>query len=157
MDTDGTDASSPRVQVVMRFIDEVVNGGNVDLIDELWTEDLVWEGGSLGTRNGITDYKKMMGAGGGSSRWEGLHLTVHGVFEQGDDVVVQFTNSGRRTGRLFGILPFTSKRGSWNGVGIYTIQGGKIARGWFVEDVVAMMRGLGARGALNLMTSGAGS
>ncbi|WP_432988200.1 ester cyclase [Dactylosporangium sp. CA-233914] len=128
-----------------------VNGGDLDLIDHA---ELVWEGGSLGERRGIEAYKAMMGAGTGTSRWVGLHLHVLNVFEQGDMVVVQFTNSGRRAGRLFGVLPFRSRRGVWNGVGIYTLRDGKIAHSWFVEDVVAMLRSLGPRGAINLMTSG---
>ncbi|OLT18683.1 hypothetical protein BJF78_00895 [Pseudonocardia sp. CNS-139] len=142
--------------MVRRFIDEVINGGNLELIDALWHDDLVWEGGSLGERHGITEFKQMMGAGGGSTRWIGLHLTVHGVVEHGDTVVVQFTNSGQRAGRLFGVLPFTSRRGSWNGVGVYRVREGKIASGWFVEDVVAMLRSLGPRGALDMVTSGRG-
>ncbi|WBB69061.1 nuclear transport factor 2 family protein [Micromonospora sp. WMMD812] len=146
-------AASTNAAVVTRFIDEVINGGNLDLIDALWHEDLVWEGGSLGERHGIEAYKKMMGATGGGSRWANLHLTVHNIFAQDDTVVVQFTNSGYRTGRLLGVVPFRSKRGSWNGVGIYTLRGGKIVHAWFVEDVVAMLRSLGGPGALDLITS----
>ncbi|MET7401347.1 nuclear transport factor 2 family protein [Dactylosporangium sp. NPDC005572] len=138
----------------MRFIDGVVNGGHLDLIDSLWHEDLVWEGGSLGERRGIEAYKKMMGSASGGSRWVDLHLTVHDVFERDDTVVVQFTNSGQRVGRLFGILPFRSRSGAWNGVGVYTLRDRKIAHAWFVEDVAAMLRSIGVRGALNLLTSG---
>jgi len=148
--------SSENVRVVMRFIDEVINGGQLGLLDQLWHRDLIWEGGSLGEQRGLSAYRKMMGAGGGSSRWTDLHLTVHDVFERDDKVVVQFTNSGQRIGRLFGLLPFTSKRGSWNGVGVYTLRDGKIVHGWFVEDVIAMLRSLGAFGALNMMTAGRG-
>ncbi|QAY74245.1 hypothetical protein ET445_13840 [Agromyces protaetiae] len=154
MTSEQTTKDSANVHVVRRFIDEVVNGGKTELIEELWHADLVWEGGSLGEQKGIDAYKKMMGGGGGTNRWIGLHLVVHDTFESGDQVVVTFTNSGQRKGRLFGIFPFTSKRGSWNGVGVYTLRDGKIARGWFVEDVVAMLRSLGAAGALNMITSG---
>ncbi len=39
---------SRNVAIVRCFLDEVVNGGRQDLIDELWTTDMVWQGGSLG-------------------------------------------------------------------------------------------------------------
>ncbi|GAA0598017.1 SnoaL-like domain-containing protein [Kribbella sandramycini] len=145
----GQEPHAVAVEVVTRFIEQVVNGGRVELIDELWHQDLVWSGGSLGEQHGIEAFRKMLGSGGG---WVGLRLTVLGVYGRADTVVVQFTNSGRRAGRLLRVLPFTSRAATWNGVGVYVVRDGKIAQGWFVEDVVAMLRGLGLRGALDLMT-----
>jgi acetyl esterase len=45
------------VSVVRRFIDGTVNGGDVDVIDETWAEDLVWHGGSLGSFEGREAFK----------------------------------------------------------------------------------------------------
>lgn len=33
---------------VQRFIDEGLNKGNVEVIREVWADDMLWEGGSLG-------------------------------------------------------------------------------------------------------------
>ncbi|MHA6765488.1 ester cyclase [Streptacidiphilus sp. PAMC 29251] len=138
--------------VVERFLDEVVNQGNLDLIDELWAPDMRWSGGSLGEIDGIEAYKAMM-RGSGAGRFIDLHLVVKDIYTKDDQVVVQFTNSGRRTGRLFGIIPFTSKHATWNGVGVYRVVNGRISDGWFVEDVAAMMRQLGAVAVVSMLTS----
>ena len=36
------------VEVVRRFIDGCVNGGDLDVIDQTWSENMSWHGGSLG-------------------------------------------------------------------------------------------------------------
>ncbi len=150
-----TQPDAPNVALVRRFVNDVINDGKLALVDDLWTRDLVWEGGSLGKMQGIDAYKKMLGASAGGG-WVGLHLTIHEIHAQGDRVFLQFTNSGQRKGRLFWLVPFTSRRASWNGVGVYTVKDGKISHGWFVEDVMAMLRGLGLFGALHLMLTGGG-
>jgi predicted ester cyclase len=155
MATPDTDQSPDlNVQVVKRFIDEVINKNRLELIGELWAPDMVWRGGSLGEVVGIEAYAKMR-AGTKRGRFEGLDLEILDIFTKDDKVLVQFTNSGRRVGKLLG-MSFKSKHATWNGVGIYTVRDGKIAEAWFVEDVLAMMTQVGVRGFLNLITSGRG-
>ncbi|GAA2267987.1 hypothetical protein GCM10010145_48090 [Streptomyces ruber] len=50
------------IAVVRRFIDEVVNGGCLDVIDRLWADDEIWRGGSLGEHRGTDAYRKFMAA-----------------------------------------------------------------------------------------------
>src|SRR5262245_13649719 len=56
LDPLGVAAPGP-VTVVRRFLDEVVNGDDLDLIDELWAEDLAWHGGSLGDISGLPAFR----------------------------------------------------------------------------------------------------
>jgi hypothetical protein len=35
------------IAVVQRFIDQAVNDRNPSVIDETWSDDLIWHGGSL--------------------------------------------------------------------------------------------------------------
>jgi hypothetical protein len=55
--TASTTNGGAEVAVVRRFIDEVINGGQLDLVDELWSKDLDWHGGSLGEIHGLASYK----------------------------------------------------------------------------------------------------
>ena len=130
------------VAIVRRFLDEVVNGGRLDLIDELWTTDMVWQGGSMGEIHGIETYKQYMAANT-TGAFTNLHLTIHEVIAAGDKVVVRFTNSGTQTGPFFG-MSATGKSATWLGIGIYTIRDGKIADAWFAEDILNMLLQLGA-------------
>jgi acetyl esterase len=130
------------IAVVRRFIDEVINGGNHALIDELWTPDMTWHGGSMGEFPGLSEWKASMTAGG-ISAFSGMHLDVKEIITSGDQVVVRFTNSGTHTGPFMGV-PATGKHGEWLGIAIYTVRSGKIVEAWFGEDILGMLLQLGA-------------
>lgn len=127
--------------VVLRFIDEVVNGGDLDVIDDVWAEDLEWRGGSLGDIAGLPAFKAFMAANA-SGAFTGMHLTVHETIATEDKVVLRFTNSGTQTGPFMGV-PASGIHAEWLGIGIYTVTGGKITSGWFGEDALGMMLQLG--------------
>jgi NAD(P)-dependent dehydrogenase (short-subunit alcohol dehydrogenase family)/predicted ester cyclase len=130
------------VRVVHRFIDEVVNGGNIDRVDELWHHDLKWHGGAGGDLQGIEPYKASLRAAV-TGAFTGMHLTIHDTIADGDKVVLRFTNSGTQTGPFMG-TPATGKHAEWPGIGIYQVRDGKIAEAWFGEDILGMMLQLGA-------------
>lgn len=134
--------TSTNETVVRRFLDEVVNGGRLDLVGELWADDLAWYGGSLGEIHGIDAYRQMLHADAGLA-FTGMRLTIHEVIGHDDKVVVRFTNSGTQTGTFHGIPP-TGKHATWLGIGIYTVRDGRIVEAWFAEDILGMLQQLGA-------------
>ncbi len=139
--TTNNENDSRNVAIVHCFLDEVVNDGRQNLIDELWTTDMVWQGGSLGEIRGIETYKQFM-ATNTAGAFANMHLSIHEVIAAGDKVVVRFTNSGTQIGPFFG-TPATGKSATWLGIGIYTIRDRKIAGAWFAEDILAMLLQLG--------------
>ena len=130
------------VSVVRRFIDEVVNGGNLAVVEETWAEDMTWNGGSLGSFEGRRAYTAFL-AGNVSGAFDGMHLTIHDVVADDDKVVLRFTNSGTNSGAFMG-RPATNRYAEWRGIGIYTIREGRITEGWFAEDILGMLLQLGA-------------
>jgi len=133
--------TSRNIHLVKRFINEVVNGGHIDLIDQLWANDMVWHGGSLGEIKGRTDYKNMTKAAVGGA-FTGMHLKILDIVASNDKVVVYFQNSGKNEGNFMG-HPATGKKAEWDGMGIYRIENGQIAEGWFAEDLLQMFNQLG--------------
>lgn len=130
------------VSVVKRFIDRVINGGDLAAIDELWATDLEWHGGSMGDSYGIEAFKaRMVQSAAGS--FSDMHLTIHEIVASGDTVVVRFTNSGTQSGTFMG-APATGRHASWSGIGMYTVTDGRISRAWFGEDILGMLLDLGA-------------
>jgi predicted ester cyclase len=129
------------VTVVRRFLDEVVTGGNLQAIDQLWADDLAWHGGSLGDVHGLPALKAHIAASA-SGAFTGMHLTVKDIVAAGNKVAVRFTNSGTQTGPFLGAPP-SGKHAEWLGIGIYTVTGGKISEGWFGEDILGMLLQLG--------------
>ena len=136
-----TSDTGAEVAVVRRFIEEVINGGQIDLVDELWAKDLAWHGGSLGEIHGLSSYKGFLRAAA-KGAFSGMHLTVHDVVAANGKVAVRFTNSGTHTGAFMG-APATGKRAEWLGIAVYTVVAGKITEAWFGEDVLGMMLQLG--------------
>jgi len=98
------------IVLIRRFIDEVVNAGKYELIDEIWAADLAWHGGSLGEIESIGAYTRFIT--GAKDAFRDMHLTVHDVVAAGDKVVVRFTNSGVQTG------PFSWPRSHRQGGGM---------------------------------------
>jgi predicted ester cyclase/dienelactone hydrolase len=128
--------------VVHRFIDEVVNGGDLSALDELWAPDLAWHGGSMGDIHGIDAYRAYLSANAAGA-FTGMHLDVKAIITDGDQVAVRFTNSGTQTGPFMGAQP-TGRHAEWLGIGIYTVRDGKISEAWFGEDILGMLLQLGA-------------
>ncbi|MER5757857.1 ester cyclase [Streptomyces sp. NPDC002082] len=134
-------STEANIAVVRRFIDEVVNGGDLDAIDELWASDMIWRGGSLGEYRGIGAYKQFMAANAGGA-FTGMRLDITQVVADGDTVVLLFTNSGTHTGAFLG-APATGKHAVWLGTGVYRIEDGKIAEATFAEDILGLLLQLG--------------
>ena len=129
------------VAVVRRYLDEVVNGGSLDALREVWAPDGQWHGGSMGDRHGLAEMIAFA-SGGGAGAFSEMHLTVHDLVSADDKVVVRFTNSGRQTGPFLG-APATDRHATWLGIGTYTVTDGKITDAWFGEDILGMLLQLG--------------
>jgi len=127
--------------IVLRFVNEVINKKHFNLIDELWSQNMIWHGGSAGDVYGIEDYKKMLIGAAGNS-FSDMLLQVKDIIATDDKVVLYFSNSGKNVGDFMGNKA-TNKTAIWNGMGIYRIENGKIAEAWFSEDHLAMFQQLG--------------
>lgn len=126
--------------VVRKFLDEVVTGGQLELLDELWTRDMLWSDGTT-TIRGIENFKKVLGAVK-EKTFEDMKLNIKDVVTSKDKVVVRFTNSGKLVGTYRGYKP-TLKKAEWIGIGIYRLENGKIAEAWFAEDYLSQLLQLG--------------
>jgi predicted ester cyclase len=126
----------PNIAVVRRFIDGAVNGRDPSVIDETWSDDLIWHGGSLGTFEGKAAFKKAFSANA-TSAWSDM-LEIHAIFAAADKVVLRFTNSGTNIGPFMGNPP-TGKHAERLGIGIYTVRDGRITEGWFAEDILTVL------------------
>lgn len=126
--------------VVLRFVDEVINGGDLALVDELWAHDLRWHAGSLGEVSGIAAYKAQLAAAVDGA-FRGMRLRVHDVIADEAMVVLRFTNSGEHVGEFLGV-PATGRHVEWSGIGIYRVEHGKIAEAWFAEDMLGLTQAM---------------
>ena len=126
--------------VVRRFHDEVLNKGNLALIDELCSHDLVDHTAPPGLPPGVEGAKQTLGIY--LAAFPDLHVTMEDMIAEGDRVVVRWTASGTHKGDLMGIAP-TGRRVTVTGIAIDRIAGGKTVEHWEVFDQMGLMQQLG--------------
>jgi len=128
------------IALVKRFVEEVINKGNINEVDDIWTKDMKWHYSET-TLKGIEAYKKSLQASIGVA-FENMHLDILDIVPNKDKVTLYFTNSGLNVGSFNGMPP-TNKFAKWHGMGIYRVANGKIAEAWFSEDILGMYEQLG--------------
>ena len=126
-------------EVARRYYDQVLNDGDLDVLEELAEPDynehdpLPGQGTGL---EGLRDRVRML-RGGLSSRF-----TIEDLVAEGDRVVVRWTNTGTHMGEFLGAPP-TGRDFSIAGIDIIRFQDGKMAEHWHVVDQLGLLQQLG--------------
>ncbi len=124
----------------LRFFEEVVNKGNLAVMDELFAANFVDHSAAPGIsadREGLKQFFAMV-----YSAFPDFHSTLEDMFAEGDKVVQRFTARGTHKGEWMGIAP-TGKQISMPGMAIHRITGGKIVENWVIIDMLGALQQLG--------------
>ena len=116
-------------ELVQRLIHEVVNGGRLELIDDLFSPEMaetarVWFGAF---RQSFPD----------------LEMTVVETVEEGDRVVGRFLCSATHLGEWRGHPPTGRRFEDVDEVYFFRVADGRIVEGWGIEDTLGRFRQLG--------------
>lgn len=123
-----------------RFYDEVLVGGNLDLIDEFTHEDFVEHEEMPGLPSGREAprvFTKMV-----RDAFPDISVTVEDIIAEGDKVVSRVRISGTHQGEFMGIPP-TGRKIDVQTIDIVAFEDGKAKEHWGVTDRMAMMQQLG--------------
>lgn len=127
-----------------RFIEDVVNRGDLAAIDEIFAKNYVnyqhHHPDSTRIVRGIEAWKKFISEF--RRAFPDFHETIEDQIAEGDKVVTRFTSKDTHKGNLMGIKP-TNKQLSWTGIAIDRIESGKIVESWVNWDMMGMMQQLG--------------
>ena len=110
-------------QLVQRYIEEVVNTGDVGKLAEFIAPDYVVINDKTGRSSGIEGAKRHILAV--RRTYPDLHLTIEQQIAEGDWVVTRITARGTHLGTWLGMKP-TGKAVEITGVNIDRIVGGRI-------------------------------
>ena len=124
-----------------RFIDEVVNKHNVDVIDELMEPNFIEHNLPPGAAPGVAGMKQFMGMF--FSAFPDLKSTVGEMVAEGDKVVGFMTTTGTHKGDFMGI-PASGKQFTMSEIHMVRIANGKAVEHWGLADDMAMMQQIGA-------------
>ncbi len=123
-----------------RFVEEVINQGNLDAIDDLidpGTVDHAAPEGFPTGREGAKYFATMM-----RSAFPDLHLTIEDMISEEDKVVVRSTWSGTHEGEFMGI-PATGRRVTVSQIDISRVADGRMVEHWGQFDALGLMQQLG--------------
>ncbi|MCG8426874.1 MAG: ester cyclase [Chromatiales bacterium] len=122
-----------------RFVEEVINNGNLPVLDEIIHPKYVFRSpgqelhGREGLRGLFTAYR---------TAFPDLHVKIDDLVIAGDKAVLSFALSGTHEGDLMGIAA-TGNQVKVNGMTLSRFESGKIVEEWELLDQLNMFQQLG--------------
>jgi predicted ester cyclase len=115
--------------VIQRLIEEVLNGGQLEVIDELYAPELAGA-----ARRWITPFR---------TSFPDVHMEVVDLIAEGDKVVGRFTCSATHLGAWLGHAPTGRRFERIDEVSIFRLRDGRIIQVWSLEDSLGRLQQLG--------------
>ena len=128
--------------MVRRICDEVWNGGQLDVVDELFSPTYIGRmpGMPSGGVKGPEGFKNLVSSF--RSAFSDLNLTLEDIFAEGDKIVFRWTSRGTNDG-TFNNMPPTGRKIEIMGVTIFRISNHLVQEEWEGFDSMALMQQLG--------------
>jgi predicted ester cyclase len=114
--------------LVRRLVDEVMNEGRLEVLDELYAPQL-----ATAAREWIAPFR---------ASFPDVRMEIVALIAEGDEVAARFWCSGTHLGEWRGHAP-TGRRFRVGEAYFFTVQDGRIVAAWGVEDTEKRMRQLG--------------
>jgi steroid delta-isomerase-like uncharacterized protein len=126
-----TPVSDTNKAVVRRLVDEVMNAGRLDVIDELYTAEL-----AAGAKRWISPFR---------ASFPDVHMEIVDLVAEDSKVAARFTCSGSHQAQWRGHPP-SGRRFRVDEVYFLEFNDGRIARAWGLEDTHKRLKQLGLPG-----------
>lgn len=127
--------------LVRRGVENVWNGRNLDVIDEVVANDFVIHAASpdkeIHGREGVRQQ-----FAGLRAAFPDLHFMIEDHIAEGDRVVTRWAAQGTHQGTFQGV-PATGKRITLTGIDIDRIADGKVVECWMTMDELGLLQQLG--------------
>lgn len=123
-----------------RFVEEVMNKGNVAVVDELSGANFVDHSLPPGVPAGNEGFKGFVAMY--RAAFPDLHYTIDDEIAEGDRVVQRTTANGTMKGDFQG-MPASGKSATWQEIHITRFADGKVVEHWGVVDQLSMLQQLG--------------
>jgi len=126
--------------IVRRYYDEVLNGRNVAVLDEIAVEDYIENDPFPGMGNGREQLK--LRAGALLSAFSPCTFKIEDIVAEGDRVAVRWRSRGTQSGEFMGIPP-TNRSYEIAGIDFHRLADGRMAEHWHVVDQLSQLQQLG--------------
>ena len=126
--------------VITRFVEEVINQGQLERADDLVAVDFVELDPLPGQQQGREGLKQVIGAF--RTAFPDIHWVIEEMVGEGEKVFSRFTWHGTHRGEFFGV-PATGKQIKVKGMVVDRVVAGKMAESRILMDSLSMMKQLG--------------
>ena len=124
-----------------RIVIEVINGGNLDLIDQLVSANFIEHAAPPGVPQGPGSFREMIPML--RTAFPDLEYTIEDQVAEGDRVAQRLVGHGTMLGSFMG-MPATGKRAEWQEMHLHRFDpDGKLAEHWETSNELGMMAQLG--------------
>ena len=115
--------------IIRRLIEEVLNGGRLEVIDELYAPEL-----ARAARRWIAPFR---------ASFPDVHMEILELIAEGEKVVGRFTCSATHQGAWLGHAPTGRRFERIDEVSIFRLRDGRIIQVWSLEDSLGRLQQLG--------------
>ncbi|MBN8231534.1 ester cyclase [Corallococcus macrosporus] len=126
--------------VYRRFVEEVINQGNLDPIPDLFAPDYVDHSLPPGAPPGLAAVRMIPSLFRGA--FPDVHFTIEHLVGEGDFVTSHVTGRGTHQGVFMGVPP-SGKQAVWASLGVFRVANGKIQEHWGVPDLLGLLQQIG--------------
>lgn len=126
--------------IYQRMVDDVVNQGKFDVVDELFSPEYVDHAAPPGAPAGLEGVKAIFGMFRGA--FPDVKFTIDEMVAEGDIVATRVHGEGTQNGPFMGVPP-SGKHAVWRSVGFFRVKDGKIVEHWGIPDLFGLMIQLG--------------
>jgi predicted ester cyclase len=132
-------SDSDNKAIIRRFQEDVLNGRDIDALDEIVAEDYLDHAAFPGQEPGRQGVKRRISylLAALDPRW-----TAHEFIAEGDLVVARWSLSGTHRGEFLGLQP-TGKEFTLKVIEQYRVKDGQMAEHWNVVDMFGLYQQLG--------------
>jgi len=130
-------------RIIQQMVDEVWNKGNVNTLDEFYTQNFVNHDPANPDITNLEKFKEWVLFN--HKTFPDFHVTIEDTIIKGDKAVKRWKVTGTQKGEMMGgKIPPTGKQVTIEGTSIYRFEGDKIAEMWWSYDLLSMLQQLGA-------------
>ncbi len=133
---------SENKRIVRDFIEQVVNTGNLQMMDHFIAEAIIDHNNAQGSPQGIEVYKEHLSAV--FHTYKDFCLTIEDQFLDGDYVITRVTATGIHQNEWLGLKP-TGTNVTLTGINIDRIIDGKIIEHWGEANTIGALLQIGAK------------
>ena len=127
--------------IVRRLYEDVLNTGNLALVDDLCAPTYVLHFAGYGDIEGIEGFKHY--ATMFRTAFPDAQLTIEEMIAEGDIVAVRYSAHGTNHGSYRGMPP-TGIQAQWTGMWFNRLAAGEIVEDWIQSDTFGVLQQLGA-------------